>query len=83
VCELLRVFSDVMTLCSVKVVDHAVVKGEERSSCTNFGTHVTDRGHTRARKRVDAWALVLHNSTSATLDRQNTCNFENDICERS
>lgn len=78
-CEPLSVSGNVIALGSLEVVDHTVVEGEHRSRRTNLGTHVTDRGHTRARKRLDTRTGVLDDSTSAALDRKNTSDLEDDV----
>lgn len=77
--EGLGVVGDIRTFGGIKVVDHAVVEGEEGGGSTNFGAHVTNRSHTRARQRLDTRAPVFNNSTSSTLDSENTSNLENDI----
>lgn len=74
------IVSNVGTLGSLEVVDHAVVEGEERSCSTNFSTHVTNRSHTRAGERFDTRTTVLDDSTSSTLDRKNAGNLEDDVC---
>lgn len=79
VCEPLSVSSDVTALSSLEIVDHTVVEGEHRSRRTNFGTHVADRGHTRARERFDTRTRVLDDSTSTALDRKNTSDLEDDV----
>lgn len=71
---------DVLTLCSAQVVVHAVVVGEERSSGTNLSTHVTNRTHPSARKRVDTRTMVLDDSTSTTLDGKKTSDLKDNVC---
>ena len=79
VLEALGVVGDVRTLGGIEVVDHAVVEGEERGRRTNLGTHITDRGHTRARERLDTRASVLNDGTSAALDGEDTSDLEDDV----
>lgn len=71
--------SDVLALGDGKVVVHAVVEGEQRGGGTNLGTHVTDGGHTGTRDTVDTRAVVFDNSTSSTLDSENSSNLKNDV----
>jgi hypothetical protein len=68
VSERLSILSNGLALSSVKVVNHALVEGEQRSGSTNFSTHVTNGGHTRARKRFNTRTLVFDDSTCASLD---------------
>ena len=82
VCKLPCVLSNVVALGRVKIVNHAIVEGEERSRCANFSSHVTDCGHASARKRFDTRSLVLDNSARTTLHSENTRNLEDNICER-
>ncbi|KIJ18057.1 aconitate hydratase [Paxillus involutus ATCC 200175] len=64
---------------SVQVVNHAVVEGEERGRSTNLSTHVTDGGHTRARKRLDTRTAIFNNCTSSTLDIRATIERDGQI----
>ena len=77
--ESLRVVGDVGALGSVEVVDHAVVEGEEGGRRTNLSTHVADRGHTRARERLDTRTSVLDDGTSAALDGEDTSDLQDDV----
>lgn len=77
--EALSVLGNFRTFGCVQVVDHAVIEGEERSSSTDLGTHVTDRSHARARERLDTRTAVLNNGTSSALDSEDTSNLEDDI----
>ena len=77
--ESLRVVGDVGALGSVEVVDHAVVEGEEGGCRTNLSTHVANRGHTRARERLDTGTGVLDDGASATLDGEDAGNLEDNV----
>ena len=79
VLELRGVAGNVGTAGRVEVVDHAVVEGEEGGRRTNLGTHVADRGHTRARERLDTRTSVLDDSTSAALDSEDTSDLQDDV----
>ena len=79
VLELLGVLADVRTTGSIEVVDHTVVEGEEGGRRTNLSTHVADRGHTRARERLDTRTSVLDDGTSAALDREDTSDLQDDV----
>ena len=79
VLEALSVVGDISALGGVEVVDHAVVEGEEGGCCTNLSTHVANRGHTRARERLETRTSVFDDGTSTTLDRQNASDLEDDI----
>ena len=79
--ESLRVVGDVGALGSVEVVDHAVVEGEEGGRRTNLSTHVADRGHTRARERLDTRTSVLDDGASAALHGEDASDLEDDIFE--
>ena len=61
---------DFTTLGSAQVISHALVEGEQRGGGTDFGTHVANRGHTRARDTIHTRSKVLHDSTGSTLDRE-------------
>ena len=79
VLEALGVLGDLTTLGNVQVVGHAAVEREHRRSSTDFGTHVANRSHASARKRLNARASVLNNGASSALDRKNTSDLEDDI----
>ena len=79
VLEALSVVGDVGALSRVEVVDHAVVEREERGCSADFSTHVTDRGHTGARERLDTRTSVLDDGTSAALDREDTSDLQDDV----
>ena len=78
--EALGILSDLTTLRCLEIVDHAVVEGKYGGRRTDFSTHVADCSHTRARERLDSRTLVLDNSTSSTLDGEDTRNLENNVC---
>ena len=80
VLELVGVVRNHAALRRVEVRLHAVVVREDGRRRTNLSTHVADGGHARARERVDAGALVLDNGTSSTLDREDTGDLEDDVC---
>lgn len=80
VLEALSVFGDRTALSGVEVIGHPVVEGEQRGSRADFSTHVADSSHTGAGEGLDTWASVLNDSTSATLDGEDSSNLENDIC---
>ena len=77
--ETLSVLGDVRTVGRVEVVGHAVVKGEEGGSGTDFSTHVANGRHTRARQGLYTRTGVLNNSAGTTLDSEDASNLENDI----
>lgn len=77
--KLSSIFGDVRALGGVQVVHHALVKGEDGGCCSNFGTHVTDRGHASAREGFDSRTFILDDGTSTTFDGKNASNLENDI----
>ena len=79
VLEALSVVGNISALGGVEVVDHAVVEGEEGGRRTNLGTHVADRGHTRAGERLDTRTSVLDDSTSAALDSEDTSDLQDDV----
>lgn len=70
---------DLLTLGDLEVVVHAVVVGEERSSGTNFSTHVANSTHTGAREGLDTRTVVLDDGTSTTLDSKETSDLEDNI----
>jgi len=74
-----REVTDVLTLGGLQVVVHTVVEGEHGGGGTNLSTHVTDGTHTSAGQGVDTGAVVLNDSTSTTLDSQQTGNLQDDI----
>jgi hypothetical protein len=67
------------TLGGNKVVSHAVVVREQGGGGSDFSTHVTDGTHTSGRDRVNTLTGVFNNSTSTTLDSQDTSNLKDDI----
>jgi hypothetical protein len=71
--------TNVLTLSGLQVVVHAVVEGEQRGSSADFSTHVTDGGHTGARKRVDTRSVVFNDGTSTTLDSEEAGDLQDDI----
>jgi hypothetical protein len=77
--ELLGVVCDIRAFRRVQVVDHAVVEGEHGSGCSDFGTHVANGGHARARKRLDTGTLVLDNSTGTALDREDSSDLQDNV----
>ena len=79
VLEAVSVGGDIATLDGLQVVGHARVEGEHGSGSTNLSTHVADCSHTSARERLNTRTSVLDDSTSSTLDSQDTSNLENDI----
>lgn len=79
VLEALGILGDLTALGGVQIVGHAAVEGEHRRSSTDFSTHVADRSHASARERLDTRTGVLNDSTSSTLDRENTSNLEDNI----
>ena len=80
--KLLSIFSDFLTLGSVKVINHAVVEGEERGGCTDFSTHVTNSSHTSAGQRLNTRTLVFDDSASTTLDCEDASNLKDDVCSK-
>ena len=81
VCESLGIFGDIGAFGRIQIVRHASVKWEERSCRTNFRTHIADCGHTSRGEAFYTRTLVFDDGTSTTLDRKNTSNLEDDICE--
>ena len=81
VLEAVSVGGNIATLGRLEVVGHTVVEGEERGRSTNFSTHVADSSHTSSRERVNTGTLVFDDSTSSTLDSQDTGDLEDNICE--
>ena len=57
-----------------------MVEGEQRGRSANFGTHVTNGGHSSSRERLETWGLVFDDSSSSTLDGKNTSDLEDGIC---
>lgn len=74
-----REITNGLTLGGLEVVVHTVVEWEERGSGTDLSTHVANGTHTSARERFDAGSVVLNDSTSASLNSENTSNLEDDI----
>lgn len=73
---------NVLTLGGGQIVVHAVVVREERGGGTNLSTHVANGTHTSARERVDTRTVVLDDSTSTTLDGQETGDLEDNVLRR-
>lgn len=79
VVEFLGVSGDMRSTSSFEVLSHLVVEWEKRGGGTNLGTHVTDGSHTGTRQGLDSGTVVLDDSTSSTLDSQDTSDLEDDI----
>ncbi len=79
VSKALRILGNFRSLRGVEIVNHTAVEGEERGRGTNFGTHVADRGHTRARERLDTGTVIFDDGTSSTLDGENTSDLEDNV----
>ena len=74
-----REVTNALTLCGLQVVVHAVVEGEHGGGGTDLSTHVADGSHTSAGEGVHTRSVVLDDSTSTTLDSQETSDLEDDI----
>ena len=61
-----------------EVALHARVIGEDRGGSTDFCAHVADGAHSSATDTVYARSMVLHNSSGATLNRQDTSHLAMD-----
>lgn len=79
VVKLLGVLRNGRTVGGLEVAAHSVVEGEERGGGTNFSSHVTDGSHTGTRERLDTRTVVLNDSTSTTLDSEDTGNLEDNV----
>lgn len=77
--EGLGVGRDVAALGRAEVVAHARVVGEEGGGRADFGTHVADGGHTRARERLHTSTGVLDDGAGTTLNSEDTRDLEDDI----
>ena len=73
---------DVLTTSGSQVVSHTLVEREDRGGGTDLSTHVADGAHASARDGVDAWAEVLDDGASATLDSENAGDLEDDVLGR-
>lgn len=76
-----RVLGNLSSLGSIQVIRHSLVEGEERSSRSNLGTHVTNSTHSSARQRFNTRSVVFNDGTSTTFDSQYTGNLKDDIYE--
>lgn len=79
VVEFLSIFGNVGSVGSLEVTAHSLVVREERGGSTDFGTHVANGGHTRAREVLDTWTVVLNDGTGTTFDSKDTSDLEDDI----
>lgn len=79
VLEGFSVLGDVASLSSLEVAAHSLVVREDGGRGTDFGTHVTDGGHTGTRQRLNTGTVVFDDGTSSTLDGQGSGNAKDDI----
>lgn len=79
VLEGFSVLGNVASLGGLEVAAHSLVVREDRGGGTDFGTHVTDGSHTRAREGLDTGTVVFDDSTGSTLDGQGTSDAQDDV----
>ena len=80
VLELRGVFGNVRALGGVEVIPHAGVVREQGGRGPDLGSHVADGRHAGAAEGLDSRAGVLDDRACATLDGEDACDLENDVC---
>ena len=78
----LCIFGNIRTFSGIQVISHSFIEWEKRSRGTNFRTHVANSRHPGRGEAFYTRALIFNNGTSATFDRKNARNLEDDVCDQ-
>jgi hypothetical protein len=79
VLEGVGVVGDLGPVGRLQVIDHTVIEGEQRGRDTGLSTHIAGGGHSGSGERFETRALVFDDSSSSTLDGENTSELEDNI----